>query len=386
MSFINVLEDISPDSFPCVIPRAFGISLWNFEPEEENLDYQANLVVKVPGKSNVNFPMNLSRGSHRCRAIQGVLEIPVDAPGVVEFEVLLNGAHGASHKVRVHPVVRTRNHGWLSLCQNPGLTIASSASPGEDTDKQIRISARNGAIANQTRAKEFRLPCGRSPNNAGRKENARADGGDAEQAGFRTRRLKPWTWRPFIFSEDLIEQTLVNARAFCSACSEIYHCEWAAGVIKMAKSKHKRGRQPLTIKWTAEQLSQLGSSTDRLLAQRLGLPLSRVRAKRIELGIPPSRKHTVPSPFRGRKSGRSNRIDLVGKRFGLLEVISFAGKQPGDRTLWLCHCHGCGGETVVRGGSLRAGKYSIVRLRQAYAAAGHEGSEVSQDDPGDVAG
>jgi hypothetical protein len=103
MSFINVLEDITPEVFPHVIPKAVAVSLWNFEQGEEKQDFQASLVVKIPGRRDVSFPMNLSSGVHRCRAVQGVLEIPVDAPCEVTFEVRLNNEHGASHTVKVHP-------------------------------------------------------------------------------------------------------------------------------------------------------------------------------------------------------------------------------------------------------------------------------------------
>lgn len=103
MSFINVLEDISPDTLPHVIPRAMAVSLWNLRQEELTLDYQATLVVKLPGSQPAAFSMNFSRLAHRCRAIQGILEIPVHGPGDIEFEVLLNGNHAASHRVRIHP-------------------------------------------------------------------------------------------------------------------------------------------------------------------------------------------------------------------------------------------------------------------------------------------
>lgn len=48
-----------------------------------------------------------------------------------------------------------------------------------------------------------------------------------------------------------------------------------------------------------------------------------------------------------------NFIDLTGKRFGRLEVISLSkkGKQP----LWLCQCD-CGKQKIVNGNNLRTGK------------------------------
>jgi hypothetical protein len=103
ISFINVLEDITPEAFPYVIPRAIAVSLWNFQQGEEKQDYQAMLVVKIPERPDAAFPMNFSSGVHRCRAIQGVLEIPVDAPCDATFEVRLNGKHAASHTVKIHP-------------------------------------------------------------------------------------------------------------------------------------------------------------------------------------------------------------------------------------------------------------------------------------------
>ncbi len=103
MSFINVLEDIVPESFPYIIQRAIAVSLWNFQHGEETQDYQAVLLVKIPGKTDIPFPMNFSSGAHRCRAVQGVLEIPIDAPCEVTFEVRLNNEHAALHTVNIHP-------------------------------------------------------------------------------------------------------------------------------------------------------------------------------------------------------------------------------------------------------------------------------------------
>lgn len=101
-SFISVLEDITPESFPSTIPRAVAVSLWNIEPNERHTDFQATLVVKVPNNPEVSFPMNFTEHGNRIRAIYGVLEIPIEQPGDIEFEVKLNGVHAATHTVIVH--------------------------------------------------------------------------------------------------------------------------------------------------------------------------------------------------------------------------------------------------------------------------------------------
>lgn len=52
------------------------------------------------------------------------------------------------------------------------------------------------------------------------------------------------------------------------------------------------------------------------------------------------------------------KIDLVGKKYGKLTVISYAGrKQSGEnqkKTMWLCKCE-CGNEKIVAGAELRNG-------------------------------
>lgn len=49
------------------------------------------------------------------------------------------------------------------------------------------------------------------------------------------------------------------------------------------------------------------------------------------------------------------RLDIVGKRFGMLTVIDYAGKDSGNNTLWLCECD-CGNQTVVRGTAIKHGR------------------------------
>jgi hypothetical protein len=51
----------------------------------------------------------------------------------------------------------------------------------------------------------------------------------------------------------------------------------------------------------------------------------------------------------------SNKIPMVGRSFGQLEVLGQApGPQGAKEAHYLCQC-ACGGETVIRGGHLRSG-------------------------------
>lgn len=46
-------------------------------------------------------------------------------------------------------------------------------------------------------------------------------------------------------------------------------------------------------------------------------------------------------------------IDLLGKKFNRLQVLSYYGKSK-DHSLWICLCD-CGKEVIVEGGNLRSG-------------------------------
>jgi len=48
------------------------------------------------------------------------------------------------------------------------------------------------------------------------------------------------------------------------------------------------------------------------------------------------------------------KIDIIGKKFGMLVVISVAYREGSSRTFWLCKCE-CGREKVLRGDSLKDG-------------------------------
>jgi hypothetical protein len=103
ISFFHVLEDIFPDKFPYEIPTLDAVSLWNLDPADTDTDFQATLVIRVPGIERVvEFPLNLSKGQMRHRAALTVTGIPIICPGELLFEVKLNGAHGANHIVYIH--------------------------------------------------------------------------------------------------------------------------------------------------------------------------------------------------------------------------------------------------------------------------------------------
>lgn len=51
----------------------------------------------------------------------------------------------------------------------------------------------------------------------------------------------------------------------------------------------------------------------------------------------------------------SQKIPMIGRRFGRLTVIAEAGKSKSGLLMWQCKCD-CGNKTVVRGSHLRGGQ------------------------------
>jgi hypothetical protein len=103
ISMFHVLEDIFPDKLPFMLPRIDAVCLWNLDPEDVAVDFQANLTISPPGDVKpAEFRMNLSQGHMRYRAAVTVNNIPLFVPGELRFEVKLNGTHGATHIVRIH--------------------------------------------------------------------------------------------------------------------------------------------------------------------------------------------------------------------------------------------------------------------------------------------
>ncbi len=112
LTFGGVLEDIFPIELPMYLERAVAISCWRLTKDELESDFQTILRVTPPGANDsVDFAMNLSRGRTRHHAIQSVFNIPMEEPGTIIFEALLNGRHEASHHVEVHSALQPDESG-----------------------------------------------------------------------------------------------------------------------------------------------------------------------------------------------------------------------------------------------------------------------------------
>lgn len=101
LSLFNVLEQIAGPNFPLVLLSAAAISLWVADAGDDGRDFQCMLRIILPNGRQHEFTSNFRFGARRHRVIQRLQGFPIDEPGVLRFEVLLNGEHQASHEVDV---------------------------------------------------------------------------------------------------------------------------------------------------------------------------------------------------------------------------------------------------------------------------------------------
>lgn len=101
LSLFNVLEQISGTNFPLVLKSFAAITLWVKEAADEDRDFQCMLRIIMPNGRQHNFTSNFKFVARRHRVVQRFEGFPIDEPGILRFEVLLNGEPKASHEVEV---------------------------------------------------------------------------------------------------------------------------------------------------------------------------------------------------------------------------------------------------------------------------------------------
>jgi hypothetical protein len=102
MSIFDVLEDVSVSQFPACVPSIVAVASWNADPGDSEHDFQASLVIHGPdGSSPERFDVNFTLRERRARTILRLELFPIEQPGTLRFEILLNGEHRADHIITV---------------------------------------------------------------------------------------------------------------------------------------------------------------------------------------------------------------------------------------------------------------------------------------------
>jgi hypothetical protein len=101
LSLFSVLEEVRSPDFPFVLPSAAAVSLWMKEAGDDDRDFQCMLRVTLTDGSQREFTSNFRFRARRHRVILKIQGFPLNEPGMLRFEVLLNGEYAASHEVDV---------------------------------------------------------------------------------------------------------------------------------------------------------------------------------------------------------------------------------------------------------------------------------------------
>jgi len=102
MSLFNVIEQLASPSFPFPLLYAASVSLWVAEDDDdEGKDYQCILRILLPDGIKHDFPTNFTFKTRRHRIITRIQGIPITKPGLLQFEILLNGKHHATHEIDI---------------------------------------------------------------------------------------------------------------------------------------------------------------------------------------------------------------------------------------------------------------------------------------------
>uniref|UniRef100_A0A7V4G6T2 Uncharacterized protein n=1 Tax=Desulfobacca acetoxidans TaxID=60893 RepID=A0A7V4G6T2_9BACT len=101
LSLFNVIEQIMAADFPFSLLPCVAVSLWVAEQDDYKIDFQCTLRIISPGSENREFPINFKFLSRRHRVIHRIHGVPINEPGLLRFEILLNGQYQACHEVDV---------------------------------------------------------------------------------------------------------------------------------------------------------------------------------------------------------------------------------------------------------------------------------------------
>ena len=102
LSLFSVVEELHVVDLPALLPRLAAISGWLLEDADIGKDYQATVVVRRPdGSEFLSMALNFTASRSRQRAVMRAEGFPFDSVGTWLFELLLNGAHKASHRISV---------------------------------------------------------------------------------------------------------------------------------------------------------------------------------------------------------------------------------------------------------------------------------------------
>jgi hypothetical protein len=115
LSIFGVIDDLTPRRLPAVMLRVVAVMGWNATREEFGQDVNGQLRIVIPGQPDpIVLPFAFRVDALRHRQLGSFVGLPVPAAGEIAFELLLNDAPLAHHRVLVNaPDPQVQPDGWL---------------------------------------------------------------------------------------------------------------------------------------------------------------------------------------------------------------------------------------------------------------------------------
>ncbi len=105
VSLFGICEEFTT-TLPGQMPHVVATSSWLVDSTDRNEDFQATLRVRLDGESVSSklddFKINFTTERDRHRIFHHVNGLKLSKPGELEFEILLDGKHQATHTLTVH--------------------------------------------------------------------------------------------------------------------------------------------------------------------------------------------------------------------------------------------------------------------------------------------
>jgi len=106
VSLFHVLEELTVPRVPWQLGGFVAVCSWNIAPEERDRDFQVVLKIHLPEGQEPsvveNLKVNFTAEKPRHRVHLYVNEVPIEKPGEMRLELLLDGKHQAEHTLTIH--------------------------------------------------------------------------------------------------------------------------------------------------------------------------------------------------------------------------------------------------------------------------------------------
>ena len=101
VSVFNILEEVRTSNLPVVLPQVVCVCTLNLGANDLGQEHHAVLRVRTPKGEPREFSARFRASHRRQRVFTRLIGMPLETIGELVFEILVDGAHLATHTVYV---------------------------------------------------------------------------------------------------------------------------------------------------------------------------------------------------------------------------------------------------------------------------------------------